>query len=170
MEKKTSTLSGFVAGMRAGVVAFATIASLHLGGGTAAAAPQTWTTDPLTVPLCVDPGKVGGAQWGQVGTLTAQGDGTTIATSFKVEFNTTNVKVQKGSTSLILYATLKSDPNARHDIGSGTLITNHKTGLVGGTIQLYGTLSLAEVDLENDTFRLEGTGLTPPQGILDCIG
>jgi hypothetical protein len=186
---------GWFAGMKASAAALASVAALHLGTVGGAAQTLTWTNgagqtytwtqttkvsrDRLTVPLCVRIPSTGD-NWGgaQVGTLAAQGDGSYRATSYKVQFTDTRVTydLTNPNTTVILYTTPRSDPNARHDIGAGKLTVDRRTRLVSGTIQLYGPLALAGpdgtplVNFLDDTFRIEGGGLSPDRGILDCIG
>ena len=67
--------------------------------------------------------------------------------------------------SVLLYATANTFANP---IGGGTLSVD-SSGLVRGSIKLYQSLELAKVNLATDTFRVEGGGLNPDKGILDCV-
>ena len=160
MEKRTSTRGGFVAGMKAGAAALAAVASLHLGVvATAAQSPQ------FTVPLCAS--LPTGESWGHVGAMTAKGNGITRAASFDVAFTDKRIGHDgSGRISVLLYATANTFANP---IGGGTLTVDRETGLVRGSIKLYQSLELAKVNLATDTFRVEGGGLNPDKGILDCV-
>jgi hypothetical protein len=151
----------------------------------------TWTQtttvsrDKLTVPLCVSL-PLTGENWGgaQVGTMSAQGDGRYQATSFQVQFTDRRITYTTADpeATVILYATPRSAPYADHRIGVGKLSVDRRTGLVSGTIQVTvpppsgGPLPLAgpdgtpQVNLLDDTFRIESGGITPNKGVLDCIG